>query len=325
VALLLVTMVVGSPSCKSKDESAAPAEKVTIAYPLSMYSVLYQIAYSKGFFKAEGLEVIPQAHEFGKLTVNALVEGKADLAISGDTVLMLAIAGGKKISIVAENLTSKKNEAIVARKDRGIEAPGHLEGRAVGVALGTTGQFFLDSFLSVNGIDKKSVKFIDMPPGQMTDALAKGTVDAVSVWQPHIGQIALALGERGVVFYDPRIYSDMVCLSATKEYVAKHPETIKKVLKALLRAETFVKDQPDEARGIISEAFKIDKTLLGQIWDNLSFRVTLQQSLLVSLEDQSHWAMANGLVDMKDHPKYLDFIYIDALQSIKPEAVRIIR
>ncbi|MHB8910296.1 MAG: ABC transporter substrate-binding protein [Syntrophales bacterium] len=325
VFLFATILIMSSLSCKRQEESTVPSEKITIAYPLSMYSVLYQIAYAKGYFRAEGLEVIPQIHEFGKLTVNAMVEGKADLAISGDTVLMFAIAGGKKIRIVAENLTSKRNNAIIARRDRGITTPRHLEGRSIGVTMGTTGQFFLDSFLTVNGIDKKKVKLIAMTPEQMKDALAKGSVDAVSVWQPYITQLELALGNSGVVFYDVRIYSDMVCLSATQEFVAKHPETIKKVLKALLTAERFVKDHPDESQRIVSEALKIDKALLAGIWDNLDFRVTLQQSLLVSLEDQSHWAQENGLVENREHPNYLDFIYMDALQSIKPEAVKIIR
>ncbi len=323
--LFLAIVLAGALSCRRQEEVSAPAEKITVAYPLSLYSVLYQIAFKNGYFRVEGLDVVPQPYEFGKLTVDALLEGKADLAISGDTVLMFAIAGGKKISIVAENLTSKRNEAIVARKDRGITAPRNLEGRSIGVALGTTGHFFLDSFLTVNGIDKKKVTVIPMTPGQMANALAKETVDAVSVWQPYIKKIEIALGNRGVAFYDMRVYSDMACLSTTPAFAARHPEAVRKAIKALFKAETFVKEHPDESQRIVSETLKIDKTLLAGIWDDVYFRVTLDQSLLVSLEDQTRWARENGLVEGKGLPNYLDFLYVDALQSIKPEAVRIIR
>lgn len=321
---ILLSLTVGAVSCKREAERPASSEKITIAYPLSMYSVLYQIASAKGFFKSGGLDVTPQPHAYGKATVQAMVEGRADLAISGDTVLMFSIAGGHKIGIIAENLTSKRNEAVVARKDRGITAPRHLEGRSIGVALGTTGHFFLDTFLTVNRIDKKRIKYIDMLPGQMMDALRKGSVDAVAVWQPYIKSIELGLGESGTVFYDVRIYSDMACLSGKQEYVTKHPETIKKVLIALLRAEAFVKERPDESRQIVSEALKIERNLLEGIWSDLFFQVTLGQSLLVSLEDQTRWALENRLLKAAK-PNYLDFIHADALKSVKPEALTIIR
>lgn len=325
VVFSLVTILAGSLSCSKREDISIPATKITFAYPLSMYSGLYHIAFKNGYFRAEGLEVVPQPHEYGKIAVTSMLEGKADLAISGDTVIMFAIADGKKVGIIAENFTSKRNEAIVARKDRGITEPRHLAGRSIGVAMGTTGHFFLDSFLKVNGIDNKKVKFIAMPPSQMLAALENGAVDAVSVWEPHIKQLELGMGNRIAVFHDERLYSDIVCLSASQDFIKKHPETIKKALKAFLKAETFAKEHPDEAQRIISEALKIDKKILAGLWDNLFFRVTLQQSLLVSLEDQLHWAQESRMVKNKDQPIYLDFIYADALQSIKPEAVKIIK
>jgi len=59
---------------------------------------------------------------------------------------------------------------------------------------------------------------------------------------------------------------------------------------------------------------------------NLKYRVLmLDQTILVSLEDEARWAMKERLTDKKEVPNYLDFIYVDALEQVKPETVTIIR
>ncbi len=59
---------------------------------------------------------------------------------------------------------------------------------------------------------------------------------------------------------------------------------------------------------------------------NLKYRVLmLDQTILMSLEDEARWAMREGLTDKKEIPNYLDFIYVDALEQVKPETVTIIR
>lgn len=310
---------------RQADVPKEPPERVTIAYPRSFYAVLFSVAHAKDYFKDEGLEVTPQFHEFGKVAVNAMLEGKADMAVSGDTVAMFAIAAGRNISILAESMTSNRNEAIVARRDRGIGAPRDLAGKRIGVALGTTGHFFLDSFLIVNGIDREKVSVVNLKPGDMMPALGLGTVDAVAIWQPVMKLLERGLGERGVLFYDERVYSDIVCLSAAREYAERHPDTVRKVLHALVKAENFVKENPADARRLAAEFLNFDLTVLTEVWGSLTFAVTLDQSLLVSLEDQTRWAQQGGLLPSGARLRYLDFIYSDGLQAVRPDAVRIIR
>jgi ABC-type nitrate/sulfonate/bicarbonate transport system substrate-binding protein len=313
-------------ACQERSEkSAGPPEKITIAYPTSILSILIGIAFEKGFFSAEGLEVTPQPHEYGKVALQSVLEGTADLAVVADTPVMFAITGGKKIYTIAVITKSNKGEAVVVRKDRGISSPLDLKGKNIGVTMGTAGDFFLDSFLSTRGISRGEAKIIDMKPGEMLDALVTGKVDAVSTWQPLLISLQRKLGEDGITFYDEIIYTEIGLIAARQEYVEKHPEAVKKVLRALIGAETFVKENPDESRRLVAEFIKVDKALLDEIWNSFDFRVTLEQSLFVSLEDQTRWAQQEGLTGGTDLPNYLDFIYFDGLQSVKPEAVRIIR
>lgn len=312
-------------ACKPPQEQPGPREKITIAYATLPNVALMHIALLKDYFTAEGLDITAQPHAFGKVALNAVFEGKADLATVAETPIVLAVTAGKPLSTLAVIQTSNKNEAIIARQAAGISQPSDLKGKNIGVTLGTTSDFFADSFIVAHGIDRQQVNIIDMKPDEMLDALIKEKVDAVSTWNPQLQILLKALGDKGKIFYGETIYTETYCLAAQQEFVKAHPEAVKKVMRALIKAESFAKQNPEESRRLVSEFIKIDKALLDEIWDDFDLKVTLDQSLLVTLEDETRWAIKNGLTTLQDTPNYLNFIYVDGLLAVKPDAVRIIR
>ena len=304
---------------------AGPPEKVTIAYSTLPYAALSQIAQVRGFYRQEGLDVTPQLYSHGKLALEAVLAGKADFATVAETPVMLAIMNGVDLSILANIHSSKKNHAIVARKDRGVVAPGDLKGRRVGATLGTSGDFYLDAFLLAREIPRKDVEVVDLKPQEIARAFIKGDVDAVATWAPFLMQTQKEAGELGVSFYDDDIYTLMFTIVSTREYAGKNPEKIRKMLRALLRAEEFAHRNPTEAQRLVADFNDIDPVTLKQIWSSSTFRVTLDQALVLALEDESRWAIQNRLTSRKTIPNYLEFIHLDALQSVEPDAVGILR
>ena len=320
-AIAFITLTVNG--CQQKP--ASPPQKITIAHSTAGNAILMTIALMKDYLKEEGLDVTPQPHGFGKLALQSVIEEKADIATVGDTPIVFAIMGGKKITVLAVIQTSNKNEAIVARQDRGIAKLSDLKGKKIGLTLGTTGHFFADSFLLAHGIDINQVKIIDLKPDEMAAALATGKVDAVSTWNPTLIQLQKKLGNNGITFFGESLYTENFCVVASQDYVKKNPAVIKKILRALVKAEAFVQQHPEESRRLVAEFLKADKGILDETWGIFTFRATLDQALLVDLEDQTRWTIKHQLVPRRDMPNYLDFIYIDGLLAVKPEAVRIIR
>ncbi|MHB8882568.1 MAG: ABC transporter substrate-binding protein [Thermodesulfovibrionales bacterium] len=312
-------------SCNKPEKAAGPREKITIAYSTAVNAILVYIAFAKGYFAEEGLDVTPQPHAFGKPALNAVIEGKADLATVADTPIVFAVMNGKKITTLAVIQTANKDNAIVARQDRGIAKPADLKGRKVGVTLGTNADFFLGAFLLSHDLDRGKVKIIDLKPDEMAAALEAGKVDAVSVFNPTLNLLKKGLGKKGTVFFGESLYTENFCVVAMQEYARKHPEAITKILRALLRAETFVQQNPEEARRLVADFINIDRALLDEIWSIFTTQVTLDQGLLVDFEAQTRWALKNQLTDGTSMPNYLGYIYFDGLLAVKPEAVRIIR
>jgi len=161
-------------------------KKITIAVTTITDSTPVYIAFEKNYFKNEGIDVALQTHTSGKSALNAVKEGKADIATSAEAPLMHSGLKGEKIYIIATIEKTEKLNGIVARKDRGISTFGDLEGKKIGVTFGTGGEFFLDIFLTTSGISRNDIEYINLKPEKMFDALMNGEVDAVSSWNPHL-------------------------------------------------------------------------------------------------------------------------------------------
>lgn len=116
--------------CQPQKQAGSP-EKITIAYATLPNSALVHIAFAKGYFTEEGLDATPQHHAFGKPALQAVIEGKADIATVGDTPIVFAVMNGKKILTLAVIQTANKNKAIVARRDQGIAQPSDLKGKKI--------------------------------------------------------------------------------------------------------------------------------------------------------------------------------------------------
>ena len=304
---------------------AGPPEKVTIAYAAVTDAALAIVAQIQGYSRDEGLEVTARLHPYGKLALQDVLDGKADFATAAETPVMFAILKGEKVSIIATIETANQVNAIVARKDRGIHTPGDLRGRRIAVTLGTTMDYYLNASLAMQGISRKDVTLVDMNAEKMPEALALGDVEAISTSHPYNVFAQKELGDRGITFQDKDIYTATFNVLAKQEFIQKNPGKAVKMVRALLKAEEFVKRYPAEAQKIVADFSGMDIAVVREVWASQNFGVTLAQSLLLAMEDESRWAINNRLTGARAVPNYLDFIYVDGLKSVKPEAVTILR
>jgi sulfonate transport system substrate-binding protein len=324
-AAALAAVALFSACSRTEQKPIGPPEKVTIAFSATQYALLADVAQQKGYFLQEGLEVTPRLHTYGKLALRDMIEGNADFATVAETPLMFAIMNGANISIISTIHTSSKDNAIVARKDKGILTPGDLKGRKIAATFGTTSEFFMDAFLAVNGISRKNVALVNLRQEELPQALAEGTADAAAVFNPFLIASQKKLGENGTTFYNKNIYTQTFNIVSTKEFVRNNPGKVGKVLRALDRAENFFRQNPEEALKIVADFNRMDMAEAREMLAGTSIGLSLDQSLLLSLEDESRWAIKNGLTASQKVPNYLDYIYFDGLKAVKPNAVRILR
>lgn len=324
-ALTLLAAVLAA-GCRDAPEAAAPPpQKITVAFTDQPQCALVHIAVAQGYFRAEGLDVAPLKYTYGKAALAAVLEGKADIATAAETPIMFSILNGEKVLVLANIVASNTNNGVLARRGAGVAGVADLRGKRIGFTAGTTSDFFLSSLLTARGIARGEVREVSLKPEQMQAAMLGGEVDAVSTWHYPLTQIRHALGADAIVMHDRDIYTETFNLVARQEYALANPATVQRFLRALVRAERFAQRQPAQAQAIMAAATKVELGLVREVWDNFQFRVGLDQILLITLEDETRWAMSNKLTGQGRMPDYLAHLYFDGLDVVRPDAVRVRR
>ena len=320
LAFLLLAIL---PGCRRSAAGAArAATQVTVACTTQPQSTLVHVAAAKGFFAQEGLAVQVRSHTYGKAALQALLEHQADFATVAETLIMFNILKGETFLVIATIEASTLNNAVVGRRDAGITGAADLKGKRIGFTPGTTSDFFLDSLLTTQGLTRQAILPVPLKPEAMLPAILAGQVDAVCTWNYPMSQIKRQLGPNGTTIFDRDLYTEIFNLTAASAIVERHPDTVRAFLRALIRAERFVAEQPREAQAIVAVATGTDPALVREAWDAFNCQVRLDQTLLITLEDETRWAMRNRLTDRTAMPDYRAYIHPDSLRKVKPEAVR---
>ena len=323
---MIAALILSLAAC-SRD-SARASRKLTsidLACVMNPDFSLVHIAIARGFFADEGLIVNVKPFAIGKTALAAVISGEADLATSLETPVVFAILGGEEIQIVAAVATSDKNLVLVANRGAGVAKPGDLAGKKVGVTKGTAAEYFLSSFLVAHRISESGITPVDTQPDDLLDALmSRGTAAAV-LWNPLTLQIGDVLGRQGLVFPSEDIYTAYDLVVGDRAFLEANPEAITSFIRALIRAETFFKKDFEKALSHIGEFTKSEEPALRASLDLYRYKVALDLSLLLVLEDESRWAMRIQPDAFKTMPKYLDYIFSEALSSVAPDRVRLVR
>jgi ABC-type nitrate/sulfonate/bicarbonate transport system substrate-binding protein len=298
-------------------------EKVRVGVYADSISALIYIAQQQGFFKRYGLEPTIEAYQTGLYAVNDLLAGKVDLATAAEFVLALKGFEAKNLRTIGTISTTDTVE-VVARKDHGIQTPGDLRGKLIGVPRKTIAEYFLNSFVSLHDIPPLSIRTVDLKPAEIVTALSEGKIDAACFFHPFSDAAKKTLAGK-TVSWSTQGGHDLYLLLLTKdELIHSRPKVVIGLLKGVLEAEAFLKTHQKEAQVMVGRTLSLDPETVRNTWDKTRFRVGLDQSLLPLMEDEARWAISNHLVDAKRVPNYLPFLYWQGLEKIRPEAVGVI-
>ena len=264
-------------------------------------------------------------YDTGLGTLNALLNGEVDVAAPvGEYALVGKIFGKEPIKTIGA-IDKVDYQTLVARKDHGIENISDLKGKTLGVIQKTQEEFYLTRFLELNGIKVDEVTLANIPLSECIDAISNGEVDAIVLVPPYIDNVKNSLANDIVswpVQANQMTQQLMVCKG---EFIEQQPELINRLLKSLAKAQDYLVRNPDSAKTIVKERLNLTKEDVARIWSQNQYGLSLDESLIVAMEDEARWMINNGLTDVKDMPDFLDYVYEDALIRIKPEAVNVIR
>jgi NitT/TauT family transport system substrate-binding protein len=301
-------------------------ESIAVAYPPFESATLFYIAEDQHFFGQNGLNITSHKYDTGVASLGGILNGEADIAVGiAEFPLVGRTFQKAKIRIIG-NIDKAEFLFLVGRKDRGIEKASDLKGKRVGTTFRTVAHFHLGRFLNLNGMNIQDITLVDVKtPEEWVNAVVNGDIDAVATAQPYANLAKERLGANAVVWPAQSGQPLHGLIISSNEWITKHPELTRRFLKSLAQAEAYVIHNPAQAKDILQKRLNLDPAYIETVWSQNQFSLSLDESVITAMEDQARWMISNNLTTEKKVPDFIDYIYLDGLKAVKPEAVNIIR
>lgn len=320
VILGLVILLFGMPAPVMYQGDLQP---LVISSGSPEFSALTLIAEQEGFFRKYGLNVTIKDYPTGVGAVRDLLEGDSDLVYATEFVGVVFLESSPGLKIIGSTAKSDVISLLV-RKDRGITSPKDLRGKTIAVTEGMQAEYFLGRYLELNGIPLSSVTIRYFSPDNLVQSIVNGEVDAAIIWEPYVFLIEKQSGtqvttwpaQAGQLFYWVIFTRD--------DIIREKPDQLVRYFQALFDARQYLIQNEPDAKAIIRQQVNLSDEYTDTIWKGTRFSVTLDQSMIIAMEDEERWRIKNNLTDTISIPNYLDSVSMEILRSVRPESVNII-
>ena len=220
--------------------SAAGHEEITVAYFLE-WPMPFQYAKVTGAYEeALGKKINWVSFDTGTAMSAAMASGDVQISVSqGVPPFVVAASGGQDIQIVDVAVSYSENDNCVVKEELEIDKTNakELEGKKVGVPLGTAAHYGFLSQMNHFGVDIGTMDIVNMAPPDGAAAFGNGELDMVCGWGGALrrmkehGNVLLTGAEKqalGILVFD--------VTTAPANFVAEEGDLLAKFLRVTAEA-----------------------------------------------------------------------------------------
>lgn len=240
------------------------AEELTVAYFLE-WPMPFQYAKEKGLYEKElGVPINWVSFDTGTAMSAAMASGDVQIAVSqGVPPFVVAASAGQDIILTDIAVSYSENDNCVVAEALEIDKNNakELEGKQVGVPIGTAAHYGFLSQMKHFGVDITTMEIVDMAPADGAAAFAQGSLDMVCGWGGALrrmvehGNVLLTGAEKeelGILVFDG--------ISVPSDFAAEDSEMLTKFLKVTAEANAMWNkgENKDEMIAVIAKDAGMD-------------------------------------------------------------------
>jgi NitT/TauT family transport system substrate-binding protein len=233
----------------------------------------------------------------GEGGITRITAGEADLATNAETQLLRESVRNPDLRIIMT--VTESFYRLVGRRSAGIAALADLKGKRVMLPRFTSAHYFLVAMLRTAGLREEDVTIVSLPPNQgdqsgmdlMSEALVRGEVDVISIWEPEPEDAIRKLGNDAIVFQDRTVYREVFNLHAraTDLADAQKRRSIVAFVRAVADATEALQADPERYWPHVSSITGFTVEEIGWGWPEMEFPVKVVPDMLDVLEVEEAW------------------------------------
>jgi NitT/TauT family transport system substrate-binding protein len=255
---LVVLVLIFSATILFSNRSMAQDE-VKIGYLGIVLSLPTFVALEKGYLQEQGLKATATLFESGTIITDALVSGRIDVnagsAIIGSWLAEQNMPGTFKIFLVygARKVPQDNTMALIVAKNSPLKEIADLRGKRMGTFPGVASLTLAKAVLRNSFDPDKEITLVEVPPGNIVQALAAGQIDAYFAPEP-FGMIAMAKGVGRPLVKSPLLLLNLKTgipgglFAFNSKFLKEKPLVAKRVKAAYYKAVDFINANEMEAR-----------------------------------------------------------------------------
>ncbi|WP_422372220.1 ABC transporter substrate-binding protein [Hoeflea sp.] len=292
-----------------------------------------QIAFANemGYFADEGLDVTVKWIVSGTDVPSLAASG--EILMTGESVYISAMLQEKGVDMRYMMPMSDVggSQQVVLGPNADVNSPKDLEGKKIGMAAGAGVGMAITAMCEEYGVDCANITLVNLQPPDQIPALVRGDIDAMAIWNPYalegvkVGGRLYFSGNKSYIDGEEKAVDYMYLdggLIVNGEFADENPETVKAVMRALIKATEYMNSHPvEEIAGILTKTLDIPEDDLQKI---------LSMNIYTNKIDDATVAKATTLLAYGGRPDIAwvnkvyapdDLYYLDLLKEVAPELV----
>jgi sulfonate transport system substrate-binding protein len=224
--------------------------------------------------------------------IPSLTAGNVDVVTNAETQAILRSTANPEIRVILT--VAEYRYRTVARRSAGIRTAMDLRGKKIATSLHSSAHFYIAKTLQSVSLSEADVTVVGMTPPQMPAALARGDVDAVSIWEPAAELSAKALGPDAVILQGPD-YKERFNLNTTAAILADPGKraAVVDLLRAIIRTSLRAREHAAEVQPVIAARLGLPGEIVAAAWGLFRFPASIPDDLLESMVEQEPWMAKN--------------------------------
>jgi ABC-type nitrate/sulfonate/bicarbonate transport system substrate-binding protein len=306
---LLLTLGIAIACAMTQAQVPAQAqEKIKIGYWSSGFSVGFGAVLEAGkFVEQQGL--VPEYIRFAEVNgpTKALLTQSIDVAFAAPTsgAFTLGIQGAPIEIVLATQIAEA---TLVAKDGSPINSVADLKGKKLGVSpVGSAAYAIASAILERNfGLKPSDYTPVGGNEGQLVSFLQRGDIDAASlraVTIASIPEMKLKVLGRIVDEWKKMTKTDAVPILAAavlhKTYARQHPEATVKLVRAMIAATRFGREQTDKAAEMLRQTSNLDAkdaTSYARLWNDI-YTASMEDADVATFKTMAEIFRAGGTIE----------------------------